>query len=319
MLLKITILLSVIFQVIAAGVAIGLTKRTKYNFAWMLISIALAALLIRRFVEFLPLVSDFQPQDFRLLYIWVGAISSLLFALGVLLIRQIFNYMYRVEIERRQTESRMLASVIAAEESERSRLSQELHDGLGPIMAAIRMSVSAIQHQTDSQQIKTITGNVNLMVQEALKSIKDISTNLSPHMLTNYGLEKALRNFIAKINVSKELKVQFLMETQNIKLSTKVETIIYRVACELIANTLRHAKANNAELLIKLNSEALLLNYSDNGKGFSLDDIHEPKGMGISNIYSRISALHGSVDIQSELKNGAVVKIYVPLIDEFRF
>jgi len=164
MLLKITIIIAVIFQVIAAGQAMRLTKRTKYNFSWIMITIGIAALLVRRVVEFLPLVSDFQPQDFRLLYIWVGVLSSVFLALGLLLIRQIFNYMDRMEAERRKAEKQILSSVIAAEESERKRLARELHDGLGPLMLGIRVSVSAFEQQGKGEKKKKIAGNANKLI-----------------------------------------------------------------------------------------------------------------------------------------------------------
>ncbi|MGC9331864.1 MAG: hypothetical protein ACP5DZ_08325 [Bacteroidales bacterium] len=109
MLLKITIVLADMFLIIAVYQALKLTKRTKYNFSWIMISVGIAALLIRRVVEFLPLVSNFQAQDFRLLYIWVGVLSSLFLALGLLLIRQIFNYIDRMEAERHEAEKQMLS------------------------------------------------------------------------------------------------------------------------------------------------------------------------------------------------------------------
>lgn len=317
MLLKITIILSVVFQVIAALMAIRLTKKTKYNLAWMLITIGIAALLIRRIVEFLPLVSDFQPQDFRLLYIWVGAVSSLFFAMGVILIRQIFNYIARVESERRSAESKMLASVIAAEESERNRLSRELHDGLGPIMSAIRMSVSAIEKNAESDNQKQLAQNANVLVQEALKSVRDVSANLSPQMLNHFGLYKALSNFIRKMNDSKQLNILFHMNKPEYRLNGKTEIILYRVACELITNTVRHAEAKKAELEIHVDKNHLALNYCDDGQGFDADKILVKQyGMGVSNIYSRISSLHGSVEVHSDPGQGMNVKIYIPLLND---
>jgi signal transduction histidine kinase len=314
MLLKLTIIIAVIFQVIAAGQAMRLTKRTKYNFSWIMITIGIAALLVRRVVEFLPLVSDFQAQDFRLLYIWVGVLSSVFLALGLLLIRQIFNYMDRMEAERRKAEKQILSSVIAAEESERKRLARELHDGLGPLMSGIRMSVSALEQQVQNEKQKEIAGNANKLIQEALKSVKDISTNLSPHMLENFGLEQALRNFINKINASGELKAILQTDIKEESLSGKAETILYRVICEMLTNTLKHARAKRARINLHQTEHAILVNYQDNGQGFNVEEVIENKqGMGISNIYSRIASLNGSVDINASPENGTNVKIYIPL------
>jgi signal transduction histidine kinase len=319
MLLKITIILAVIFQIIAVYQALKLTKRTKYNFSWIMISIGIAALLIRRVVEFLPLVSDFQAQDFRLLYIWIGVLSSLFLALGFLLIRQIFNYIGRMEAQRREAEKQLLSSVIVTEESERKRLARELHDGIGPLMAGIRMSVSALEKQLVNPQQKQIAGNANKLVQEALKSVKDISTNLSPHMLENFGLVQALKNFINKISASSDLEVNFKTKLINDKFSHKIEIIVYRVLCEMLANTVKHADASQVMINLEQTKNAMMIEYADDGKGFDLQDVFNKKhGRGISNIYSRVASINGSVDINTAKENGTFMKIYIPLNhDEF--
>lgn len=314
MLLKITIVLAVIFQVIAAYQALKLTKRTKYNFSWIMISIGIAALLIRRMVEFLPLVSNFQAQDFRLLYIWVGVLSSLFLALGLLLIKQIFNYIDRMEAERREAEKQLLSSVIVTEESERKRLARELHDGLGPLMSGIRMSVSALQKQLTDEKQKQIAGNANKLVQEALKSVKDISTNLSPHMLENFGLVQALKNFINKIGASSELNITYNTTLKNENFPHKIEIIVYRVICEMLTNTVKHAAASQVVINLDQTNNALMIDYADDGKGFNLQDVFNKKqGMGLSNMYSRIASINGSVDIDTAKENGIVIKIYIPL------
>ncbi|MFW5805369.1 MAG: sensor histidine kinase [Bacteroidales bacterium] len=319
MLLKITIILAVIFQIIAVYQALKLTKRTKYNFSWIMISIGIAALLIRRVVEFLPLVSDFQAQDFRLLYIWVGVLSSLFLALGLLLIRQIFNYIDRMEAERREAEKQLLSSVIVTEESERKRLARELHDGIGPLMSGIRMSVSALEKQLVNPQQKQIAGNANKLVQEALKSVKDISTNLSPHMLENFGLVQAMKNFINKFSASSDLEVNFKTKLINDKFSHKIEIIVYRVLCEMLANTVKHADASRVMINLEQTKNAMMIEYADDGKGFDLQDVFNKKpGRGISNIYSRVASINGSVDINTAKENGTFMKIYIPLNhDEF--
>ncbi|MGC9331865.1 MAG: sensor histidine kinase [Bacteroidales bacterium] len=125
-----------------------------------------------------------------------------------------------------------------AEESERKRLARELHDGLGPLMSGIRMSVSALQKQLTNEKQKQIAENANKMVQEALKSVKDISNNMSPHMLENFGLVQALKNFINKISASSELNITLNTSLKNEKLPHKIEIIVYRVLCEMLTSIL---------------------------------------------------------------------------------
>lgn len=315
MLLQIAIVLSVIFQAFAAFQAIRLTKKTKFNISWIIITIGFAALMIRRVVEFLPLVSDFQARDFHLAFVWMGVLSSMFFAIGLILIRQIFNYMERAEVGRRNAEKKLLSAVISAEESERQRFAKDLHDGLGPLFSSIRMSVSALNKQVHEKDSVKIVNNVNLLTQEAIKSIKDISNNLSPHMLDNFGVKKALTSFINKLELPGSMKIHFESNMDNTGYEKHFEVIIYRVICELITNTIQHADADNISILIKDTHTNISIEYSDDGKGFNLQDKEmSASGMGLSNISSRINSLKGELSIESSKGEGTKIKIYLPLI-----
>jgi signal transduction histidine kinase len=85
-----------------------------------------------------------------------------------------------------------LNATIRTEEKERRRFAKDLHDDLGPLLSTIKMSVSALSNQKNEENKNEIIQNIDLVVDEAISSIKNISNNLSPHILTNFGLEKAL-------------------------------------------------------------------------------------------------------------------------------
>ena len=142
--LKILLALSIILQLIAAGIALRLFSVTKYALSWILITVGFLLMVILRFMEFLPFISNFKPDYFRELYIWMGVITSVFFATGVYLIQQIFIYMKKAEIERRKTERRFLSAIIQTEEAERTRIAKDLHDGMGPLLSAVKMSVSTL-------------------------------------------------------------------------------------------------------------------------------------------------------------------------------
>jgi len=133
-------------------------------------------------------------------------------------------------------------------------------------------------------------------------------------MLENFGLEQALKNFINKINASGDLTAILNTDFKETSLAGKAETILYRVICEMLTNTLKHARAKRAWINIHQTENAILVDYQDNGQGFNVEDVIQNKqGMGISNIYSRIASLNGSVDIKASTENGTNVKIYIPL------
>lgn len=314
MILRILFVITIILQFFAVGVAVKLIRVTKYNSSWMLLTIGFILMAITRLVEFLPYISEIKPQDTREIFVWMGLITSLSFAIGVFLIQKIFKYMKRVEESRRLTEKMFLNTIIQTEEKERKRFAKDLHDGLGPLLSSVKMSVSTLAQMKQDEASREIIENTELVINEAIKSIKEISDNLSPHVLSNFGLVRALSNFINKINIAKTIRINLITQVKDERFDPNVEVVLYRVICELINNTIKHAQAKKINISLLLDSEYLTITYKDDGKGFDVNKIIEQQGgsgMGFSNIYSRINSLKGEINIESENKKGTQVTIKV--------
>jgi signal transduction histidine kinase len=161
----------------AAFVAVKLTKVTKYNLSWMLISSALVLMAVRRVMDFLPLYTNFDRENLFWLYSWIGIVTSLFLAMGVFLIQKIFRYMRKVEQETRNYEKRLLNAVVQAEENERRRFANELHDGLGPLLSSIKMGLSVVAAEKKEE---AVSRNLEEAVQEAIATVREISNNSQP-------------------------------------------------------------------------------------------------------------------------------------------
>ena len=316
MVLQVLLAISIILQFFAAGVAIKLTKVTKYNFSWMLLTVGFIAMAISRIVEFLPYISNFEPQELGEVVVWFGVVISLTFAIGVFMIQKIFKYMKRVEDSRRLTEKMFLNAIIQAEEKERKRFAKELHDGLGPLLSTVKMSVSSLAQLKHDSASDDIVKNTEMIINEAIKSLKEISDNLSPHVLDNFGLLRALRNFTNKINATRAIYINLESNLGNERFETNIEVVLYRVICELINNTIKHAKAKKIDISLMKEEKKLTIAYKDNGKGFNKAKLMEQnsnRGMGLSNIFSRINSLKGEISIESEPGKGTMVNIKVKI------
>jgi signal transduction histidine kinase len=314
MILKILFVIAIVLQFFAVGVAIKLTRVTKFNFSWMLLTLGFILMAIVRLVEFLPYVSDIKPQDYREIFVWMGVITSLAFAIGVFMIQKIFNYMKRVEDSRRLTEKMFLNTIIQTEEKERKRFAKDLHDGLGPLLSTVKMSVSSLAQMKHDEASAEIVKNTELVINEAIKSLREISDNLSPHILTNFGLYRALNNFTNKINAARTIRINLESNLRDDRFDSNVEVVLYRVICELINNTIKHAKAKKIDLNLTKEGDYLYIIYKDDGKGFDVSKvIDQPSGtgMGFSNIYSRINSLKGEISVESEQKKGTTATIKV--------
>jgi len=318
MILKILFVIAIILQFFAVAVALKLTRVTKYNFSWMLLTLGFILMAIMRLVEFLPYVTPVKPQDYREIFVWGGVITSLAFAIGVFMIQKIFKYMKRVEDSRRLTEKMFLNTIIQTEEKERKRFAKDLHDGLGPLLSSVKMSVSSLAQMKHDDATREIVENTELVINEAIKSLKEISDNLSPHILNNFGLIRALNNFTNKINITKTIRINLISDLKDERFDSNVEVVLYRVVCELINNTVKHARAKKIDISLIKEDQDLNIVYKDDGKGFDVSKIIEQPGnggMGFSNIYSRINSIKGEINIESGQKKGTLVTIKVRMND----
>lgn len=299
-------------QLFAALVAISLIRRTKYNVAWMFFTVALTILCFIRLGQLFPMLGGEEwrlPPDFMA---WLGIVASLCFAVGVFYIRKIFNYIDRLEQQRILTEQRILNTVLHTEEKERQRLSKELHDGLGPLLSSAKMSLSALAKDATAEN-EELFSNTMGVIDEAVSSLREISNNLSPHTLLHFGLAKAVRSFLNKIPKSAQgIDIEYKTNITTQRFDQDMEVILYRVVCELVNNSMRHSGCTKIKVSLIKTTDQLLLYYYDNGKGFDVER-RVNKGMGISNIYSRINSLKGYIDFESSEGMGVNVTIKVKI------
>jgi signal transduction histidine kinase len=269
-------------------------------------------------LEALPFYFDVEPRYYRLLYVWLGVSSATFFAIGLILIRKIFDYMDKMEKEKRASEKRYLSIIIQTEDIERKRLAKDLHDGLGPLLSTVKMSVSALKKQNPNKYSAEILENMDNVIIESIKSIKDISNNLSPHVLDKFGLEKAISNFLQKINSTKSIKIDYVSNLKGLRMEQNIEAVLYRVFCELVNNTIKHAFATNISIDLYYDVYSVTLKYRDNGKGFEMNRILKSyeKGSGLHNIKSRVTSLKGSVEFNSTKGEGTEVIIQIPFKNE---
>lgn len=313
MVTQIALIVSIVLQFMAAFIAIRLTRVTKYNLSWILISSGFLLMAARRLIEIIPFFYSKIPVDVEALFTWLGFIASLFLTVGVLLIRKIFIFLKKVEETRREAEKKVLSAIIQTEEKERKRFAKDMHDGLGPLLSTVKLSVSLLKERTADSEVATIISNTDSAINEAIKTIKEISNNLSPHMLIHFGLVSAIRNFTSKLTYPSSMAIHFQTNLKDERFGEETEVILYRIVCELLNNSIRHANASRVDILLNALAGGLLLSYSDDGVGFDVQEvIHgERKGMGFSNIISRIHSIKGSIDIDSEPGQGVKVVIRV--------
>ncbi len=213
--------------------------------------------------------------------------------------------------ERIEIQHKIYNAVLEAEEKERSRVAKELHDGVSPLLSTIKLFSQSLKDCQTEELRQELLKKIEETINESIQSISDISNNLSPHILQNFGLIPALENFIEKISGSRSLKFHFEANIKS-KLGSMLDVTIYRIITELVNNTLKYANANNVFITLSEN-EVIYLKYEDDGIGFDYNiTIERKKGMGLFNISNRVKSLKGYARFQPKPGEGCKVEIELP-------
>ena len=309
MMIRFLLYLAIIIQFIAMYYAVRLVRATKYNSIWILFIIGFMVLAAERLLQ---LWMDYgHPVPVEMM-VWFDIVVSVCISVGMVLLDRLFDYIDRLNRSRQMTDKRILTAVLRAEEKSRANFSKELHDGLGPLLSSAKISLSALSRDEMSDERREIFNNTLYVVDEALRSLREISNNLSPHVLADFGLARGIRNFIDRSQALHSVKLSFATNLRGERYNTDIEVIMYRVVCELVTNSLKHSGCSEIRLSLTSSGDLLELQYTDNGRGFNPQAMMDC-GMGLSNINSRINSLNGEFDIRSSKGKGmtATVKINV--------
>lgn len=201
-------------------------------------------------------------------------------------------------------------AVIAGEEKERRRVAHELHDGLGQMLSAAKLNVSALDLD-DQPEEAPIWQNAMAIIDEACQEVRHISHNMMPAALMRLGLLPALDEMVRKLNEAGQINVSLQSrELKNIEIDESTGVNIYRMVQEVVNNTLKHSQANLIVIsLTKPTDDTINIKIEDDGQGFDVATISQSKGIGWKNIYSRADMMGGQVEIDSQLGKGTVVQI----------
>lgn len=201
--------------------------------------------------------------------------------------------------------------VIEAEEKERSRIAQELHDGLGQLLSAARLNVAVLEDTVSDEDKEGVERSLKI-IDDACVEVRSISHNMMPSALIRLGLIPAVNELVNNVNSAKGIKIDFTSNVDS-SLGKSLDITIYRVVQEILNNMIRHAKANHIHMAIEKNGDDLKISMKDNGIGFDTEELKNSKGIGWKNIFSRISMLDGSIKLESEPQKGTEVYINLKL------
>ena len=246
-----------------------------------------------------------------LVVIFLSVLIMLLFAMAFIFFfyssqRKFHEQQMEVQQQEIEFQNKLLFGSIQAQENERERIAREMHDEIGSKLNVINLGL----HSISTGQNLDVVDELFTAVRSTLETAKQITYDLLPPTLANFGLIAALEELCERHHSSTTLKVNF--ETDNPDCNIKdyqISLALYRIAQELITNSFKHSQASRADLTLSVSSHSIVLRYKDNGIGFDMHANNFTPGLGLQNIESRVRMIGAEKNIFSETGEGVFVEI----------
>ena len=204
--------------------------------------------------------------------------------------------------------------LVATQEEERKNLSRELHDHVGQMLTALRMELGRIDRlrSAGDTRVAGAVGECRQLVDNMVRTVRDLALGLRPSMLDDFGLQPALewhvRDFGRRFGVPVELTVDGDFDL----LPEQHRTCVYRSVQEALTNCVRHARASHIAVSVSRQADCLAVSITDDGVGFN--PAQRAGGLGLRGIEERVRDLHGVLSIKSAAGAGTTLTLKVPLL-----
>ena len=191
--------------------------------------------------------------------------------------------------------------IIEATDAERRRIERDLHDGVQQQVLGLAAQLTAAVHQTADPVAHEAFLEARDGLREVLANLRDLAHGIHPAVLTQGGLRPALQDVAERLPLSVQLTIPAL------RLAPAVEATAYYVACEALANAVKHANASSATVTVQIDAAALSMAIADDGVGGA-----QAAGRGLSNITDRVGAFDGEVTVVSPAGAGTRLEVRIP-------
>ena len=206
--------------------------------------------------------------------------------------------------------------LIEAQETERRRVAIELHDQVGQILTAVKMNLHSLKNKsTDREILASIDDNITV-IDEAVDQVRDLSVDLRPLLLDDFGLVVALRWYLDRQGKNYGIETELVSNSlpDETRFVCELETACFRIVQEAVSNVVRHAKAGKISVVLENSGPDLILRISDDGIGFDLKHLPSSTAtLGLRSMEERAASLGGSIMIDSEPQAGTRIRVHLPI------
>jgi len=206
-----------------------------------------------------------------------------------------------------QYQQELIQATMEVQEEERKRIAQDLHDEISSKLNVVSINTYLLTNpDIPLNEFNTIRSTIIEQIGKALESSRRIAHDLLPPVLDKFGLDAGIKelclecsNKLTKVKYSNTILFNYEDKTRHLH--------VFRILQELINNSIRHGKASDIAVSFDKSEDGIVCTYTDNGKGFDVNEMKNKRGLGMKNIESRIIFLEGSIVFDSEINKGCKV------------
>lgn len=230
--------------------------------------------------------------------------------------------LYQSAKEKQAMVEDLLSKVIDAQEEERKRIAGEIHDSVAQTLVSMLTKVQTCETycKTNPKIVPSELEELRKVMADAVKETRQILFNLRPSTLDDLGLIPTLENYLKKFESETKIHTEFVLNNFTVELSPHVETIVYRMVQEALANVKKHAAAKNVKIILTLEESNLHLLVSDDGVGFEMEGLRRKIGktdsMGLTGMMERAAYLGGALTLNSAPGHGTTLSVNIPVTYE---
>jgi signal transduction histidine kinase len=217
-------------------------------------------------------------------------------------------------LHREAMREELLRHTVIAQEDERARIARELHDEMAQILTGFTLHLATLcESGCQYPDVKKQVDILQSLSQQMADSLYRLVHDLRPAQLDDLGLVAALQYLVDDTSRRIGLQANMVITGKQIRLDTLVETVLFRSAQEALTNIARHAKVDQADVVLSYEPGLVSLKVKDSGKGFELQDGRLPKqSWGLAGMRERVESVGGELILTSAPGKGTIVEIVIP-------
>ena len=260
-----------------------------------------------------------ESNSINFIYL-IGTLGMILLALSIFFFFVTYQKkMLKKQLELNETRAKqheeILRNTITAQEKERKRIAQDLHDEVGAMLSVVKLNVGRIEKKSEEEIAKKLAAETKTYLDDVITQVRRISRSLLPPSLEKLGLFFAIEELANWVNKADQLKIECWKSGEQFRFDTKKELAVFRIVQELLNNAIKHSGASVIQINARFSpNNNLLISVTDNGKGFELKE-KMVTGLGLKNLESRSQIMGAKFKLKSIPGFGTTAIIYLDTIN----